>query len=123
MKCLMIHDEPIDCVMSKPIINTVINISARQLENRPFASTATWSCVLFLPGAASQQSRQRSGEGTRGNAAAMLQFNDGDSGASPLPLIAAPAAATAIHSFIHSFFFFFVLRGRFLPWHPDLSPC
>lgn len=62
MKCLMIHDEPIDCVVSGPIINTVINISARQLENRPFASTAAYSCVLLLPGAVSQRSGQQSGE-------------------------------------------------------------
>lgn len=61
----MIHDEPIDCVVSGPIINTVINISARQLENRPFASTAAYSCVLLLPGAVSQQSGQQSGERER----------------------------------------------------------
>lgn len=67
MKCLMIHDEPVHCVMSEPIINGVIHISARQLEKGPVCGADGGPVSA-----------------TAGNAAALLPSNDGDSAASPL---------------------------------------
>lgn len=115
----MIHDEPIDCVVSGPIINALINISARQLENRPFASTAACSRVLRLPGAVSQRSGQQSGERERVETQRrcinlMIETPECFGAA----LIGAPAAALSVFVTGVSCACVTLLR-----WRPHLSPC